>query len=326
MTAAAPATSLPPFKDLTAENITENVIRTNSQCQDLRSRYVFERLVCHLHDFARETQLSTQEWMTSLQFLASVDTREEFNLLSSILGLSLLVDSINNPKPPTSTVGTLLGPFHTHDAPSVESGSMIHHDAAGTPMLCLCTVKDTMGKPIAGCSIDVWETDSHGFYDVQQPGMRQIDGRAVLTTDAEGHFWFKGIVPVSYPIPHDGPLGALLTLLGRHPWRPAHVHFRFGKAGFDSLITALFIRGDPYEHSDVVFGVKEKLFVEINDADEGTCTRYNLVETSKVLRYDFVLASEKETEVLRIEKAREALEGLGQSMKFVNGLPVPDVD
>ena len=164
--------------------------------------------------------------------------KQEFILLSDILGLSILVDSIDHPKPPSSTEGTVLGPFHTHDAPSSSSGTNISGDPSGEPLLVLCTVKTTSGTPISGVKIDIWETDSHGKYDVQYENRGdKADGRAVITSDDQGVFWFKAIVPVPYPIPNDGPVGKLLEKLGRHCWRPSHMHFMFEKEGFDNLVT-----------------------------------------------------------------------------------------
>jgi protocatechuate 3,4-dioxygenase beta subunit len=230
------------LKDLTIDNITENVHAINSQCSNLRLKYILERVVTHLHDLARETRLTTDEWMTAIQFLTQVgqictDVRQEFILLSDVLGLSLLVDSIDHPKPKGSTEGTVLGPFHTHEAEHVKEGSLISQDTDGEPLLVLCTLKDVNGSPIPGAKIDVWETDSKGFYDVQHADRTGPDGRAVLTSDDNGDFWFKAIVPVPYPIPHDGPVGKLLKVLGRHCYRPSHMHFMFKKDGYDPLIT-----------------------------------------------------------------------------------------
>ena len=167
-------------------------------------------------------------------------SRQEFILLSDVLGLSLLVDSINHPKPPASTEGSVLGPFHTHDAPTLELGSNMAADPEGEPLLCICTVRDTAGRPVPGVTVDIWETDSSGHYDVQHPGRTEPSERCVMVSDEQGRFWFKGIRPVSYPIPHDGPVGKLLERLGRHCWRPAHLHFMFGKEGWDRLITYVF--------------------------------------------------------------------------------------
>jgi protocatechuate 3,4-dioxygenase beta subunit len=236
---------VPPLKDLTMENITENVHAINSGCQDPRVRFLFERLVTHLHDFARETQLSTAEWENAIRFLTDCgklcsDTRQELILLSDVLGLSLLVDSIDHPKPSASTEGTVLGPFHAHISETVSSGATISHDPNGDPLLVVCTVKDSQGRPVVGVDIDVWETDSDGFYDVQDADRQGFDGRAVLRSDEHGAFHFRAIIPVPYPIPDDGPVGKLLKVLQRHQYRPSHMHFMFRKPGYDPLITSVY--------------------------------------------------------------------------------------
>ena len=234
--------NLPKIMDMSADTITENVLAINSQTPNPRLKFVLERLVHHLHDFARETRLSTDEWMAGLIFLTQVgqicsDVRQEFILLSDILGLSLLVDAIDHPKPDSSTDGSVLGPFHTHDAPDIAHGTKISEDPNGEPLLAICTVKDRHGKPIEGVKIDIWETDSTGHYDTQYGDRQRPDGRCWLKSDAEGNFWYKAIKPVEYPIPHDGPVGKLLQKLRRHPFRPAHMHFMFEKPGWDHLIT-----------------------------------------------------------------------------------------
>lgn len=256
---------VPPMKDLTIDNITENTILINSQGPDRRLTYVLERLVSHLHDFARETRLSTKEWMAAIEFLTAVGqicsevrqvgrqdstiptsnvrrtdrTRctQEYILLSDVLGLSLLVDSIDHPKPAHSTEGSVLGPFHSHDAELMSNGEAMSHDPNGEPCLVLCTLKDSHGRPIEGVKIDIWETDASGHYDVQYADREGPDGRCVVKSDKDGLFWFKAIKPVPYPIPHDGPVGRLLEKLHRHPYRPSHMHFMFEKSGYDHLIT-----------------------------------------------------------------------------------------
>ncbi|KAK4495802.1 hypothetical protein PRZ48_013070 [Zasmidium cellare] len=322
---------VPPLKDLTIDNITDNVKLINSQCPNPRLKYILERVVQHLHDFARETRLSHDEWMTGLLFLTAVgqictDVRQEFILLSDVLGLSLLVDSIDHPKPPASTEGTVLGPFHSHEAENAPNGSQIAHDPDGEPCLVLCTIKDTQGKPIGGVKIDIWETDSKGFYDVQYAGREGPDQRAVMESDKEGLFWFKAIVPVPYPIPHDGPVGKLLVQLKRHCYRPSHMHFMFAKEGYDHLITALYLRGDPYETSDAVFGVKESLLIDLGTVNADQAKQYGVKEGSKLMSYDFVLVTEEGSRKLREKNAMEATKKLGLKMKLWNGLPVPDVD
>ena len=322
---------LPPLRDLSADTITENVKLVNSRCDNPRIKYIFERLVQHLHDFARETQLQQYEWMQGLEFLTQTghtctEHRQEFILLSDILGLSLLVDSISNAKPKDATEGTVLGPFHTHDAPTLASGQSIAHDPSGAPLLVLCTLRDTKGRPIEGATIDIWETDSSGRYDVQRPGSRFVDGRAVLKTDKDGRFFFKAIVPISYPIPHDGPVGQLLKVLKRHPWRPAHMHFMFAKEGYDHLITALYLKGDPYESSDAVFGVKNSLVVTLQDVTPDETEEYGVPSNCKTLKWDFVMADKDEAQDIRDREAVKAMDKLGGKMKLLNHLPVPDVD
>ncbi|KAI5295307.1 hypothetical protein KEM52_001758 [Ascosphaera acerosa] len=326
--------NLPPLKDLSIENITENTLLINSGCDDRRMRYVMERLVTHLHDFARETRLSTDEWMAGIQFLTQVgqicsDVRQEFILLSDVLGLSLLVDSIDHPKPAGSTEGSVLGPFHTHEAEEITAGGTLSHDPQGEQLLCLCNVKDTNGKPIEGVKIDVWETDSKGFYDVQYADRDGPDGRAILKSDSEGNFWYKAIKPVPYPIPSDGPVGKLLIRLKRHCYRPAHMHFMFDKPGFDHLITrrALYVRGDPFESSDAVFGVKSSLVVDIGKVESAElAAKYDVPIGTALLQRDFVLVTEQEAKELREERSKVALEALGRKVVMLNGLPVPDVD
>lgn len=251
---------------------------------------------------------------------------QEFILLSDILGLSLLVDSIDHPKPAQSTEGSVLGPFHTKDAESMKHGDNMSADPNGEPCLVFGTIKDSQGEPISDVKIDIWETDSSGRYDVQYDDRPGPDGRCVMRSDDDGNFWFKAIKPVPYPIPHDGPVGRLLTKLHRHPYRPAHMHFMFEKPGFDHLITALYLRDDPYEQSDAVFGVKESLLVKFNPADRMTAKDYDVKVGSPVLEHDFVLATEQEASDLRDERSKKALVDLGRKVKLMEGLPVPDVD
>lgn len=319
------------MKDLTTDNITENVKIINNQCSNPRVRYIFDRLVQHLHDFARETRLSVEEWQTGIKFLTeagqvSDDLRAEVILLSDTLGLSLLIDDINHPRGTNATEGTVLGPFHTHDAPVTDSGYVLHEDPGAERLFVLASVKSTSGEALSDVVCDVWEGDSHGFYDVQNPNREHPDGRAVLRTDKDGVFFFVGVVPVPYPVPADGPVGRMLSLLNRHPNRPGHVHFMLQREGYDTLITALYPRGDPYESTDAVFGVKESLIVDLGTVDETIAKQYGVPVGTKLLKQDFVLVPEKEARELRDKRAKAALEKLGISMEVVDGLPVPDVD
>ncbi|CAK7237914.1 hypothetical protein SEUCBS140593_010197 [Sporothrix eucalyptigena] len=322
---------IPPMKDLTSDNITENVKILNNQTSSPRVRYVFDRLVSHVHDFVRETCLSTEEWQAGIDFLTAAgqisnELRSEMTLLSDTLGVSLLVDAINHPRHGKATEGTVLGPFHTHDAPVAESGYVLHEDQEAAKLLVLCSVQDTSGEPVADVVCDVWEGDAYGFYDVQNPNRIRPDGRALLRTNKEGKFHFTAVVPVPYPIPMDGPVGKMLTLLKRHPNRPGHIHFMLRKAGYDNLITALYPRGDPYETSDPVFGVKESLVVDLGTVNDQISRAYNVPVGTKMLKYDFVLVPEQEARELRAKRAEEAVKNLDFDVDLMDGLPVLAVD
>ncbi|KAL8715478.1 MAG: hypothetical protein Q9220_000812 [cf. Caloplaca sp. 1 TL-2023] len=322
--------SIPVDQDATTESITSAAILRNSHCPNPRLKFILERLVSHLHDFARETQLNTGEWMQGIEFLTAVgkmcvNDRQEFILLSDILGLSLLVDSHTHPKPAQATPGTVLGPFHHPDPPSLPAGSTISHDQNGELCLVLCSVASSSGAPIADVEIDIWETDSSGHYDTQYPdraeGMKGLDGRAVMKSDAAGKFWFKGIMPVEYPIPDDGPVGALLGKLGRSVYRPAHMHFWMRKGGWDDLVTALYISSSPNLATDPVFGVKAALIVDPFPATSELAAEYDVPEGTKTIKFDFVMVSEEEVRSLREGRMREKMEELRKK-----GVEMDDVD
>jgi len=238
------------------------------------------------------------------------------------------VDAIDHPKPSNATEGTVLGPFHTHEAKVLEAGTDISSDPNGEPCLVICNITDPSGNPIPDVKVDIWETDSTGHYDVQYAERDGPDGRCVMHSDSDGKLWFKAIRPVSYPIPHDGPVGQLLKKLKRHPWRPAHMHFMFEKKGWDHLITALYVKPDDYLTSDAVFGVKDSLIVETTPATKEQAERYGIKESDAVLEHTFVLVTEEETERLRDENAMKAMAVLfpGKKVKLLDHLPVPDLD
>lgn len=230
------------MKNLTIENITDNVNLINSGCPNPRLKFLIEKLVQHSHDYVRETRLSMVEWNAAIEFMTKcgqtcTDLRQEVVLLCDVLGLSLLVDAVDHPKHDGATEGTVMGPFHTDDAHDKPNGENIDSDPDGTPLLVVLSLKDSKGRPVEGATVDVWQTDSHGVYDVQYSNRDGPHGRAVLHSDKDGSVWFQSIVPVSYPVPVDGPVGDLLRALNRHPYRPAHMHFMIAKEGFDHFIT-----------------------------------------------------------------------------------------
>ncbi len=262
-----------------------------------RTRAIVASVVANLHTAVREIEPTHEEWLQAVEFLKDVgqtctDSRQEFILLSDTLGVTLLVDAINNRKPGGATESTILGPFHVKGAPERANGAGIALDGKGEPLLFLGRVLDGNGQPIAGAQIDVWQTNAEGFYDVQQPGEQPaMNLRGLFTAEKDGSFWFRSVKPVSYPLPDDGPVGKMLRTLGRHPYRPAHIHFIISAPGFATVITHIFVRGDEYLESDAVFGVKESLIEEFTDcSDPAEAQERNMTVPYVRATCDFTLA------------------------------------
>jgi hydroxyquinol 1,2-dioxygenase len=248
-----------------------------------RLKHILTRLVQHLHDFAREVELTEAEWLQGIKFLTATgqkcdDTRQEFILLSDTLGLSMLTVAMNHDKPAGATEATVFGPFHVEGAPHYENGADVGNGARGEPCVVRGTVRGLDGTPIAGAKLDVWQADSEGRYDVQNKDLDHPEGRGVLRADAQGRFHFRSIVPVAYPIPDDGTVGDMLRATGRHPWRPAHLHFMVNAPGFETLVTHVFRKGDAYLDSDAVFGVRESLLGDwVKQADGSYLLEFDLI-------------------------------------------------
>lgn len=242
---------------------------------DPRLREVMSSLVKHLHAFIKEARISQQEWEAAIRFLTETgkicsEERQEFILLSDTLGVSMLVEAINNRRQQGATENTVLGPFHVAGAPRREMGDSITLDGKGESCLFEGRVVDLDGHPIEGAIIDVWSDNAEGYYDVQQPALQpKWNNRGVFVTGPDGGYSFIGIKPVSYPIPDDGPVGQMLNHLGRHPYRPAHIHYIVTAAGFQKVVTHTFVGDDNYLSSDAVFGVKETLIAPYERVENG---------------------------------------------------------
>jgi hydroxyquinol 1,2-dioxygenase len=252
------------MRDFDEHNITDAVIDSLSQTKDARLKTVMTSLVHHLHDFVRDVELSFEEWNLAIDFLTRTgqmcsDKRQEFILLSDTLGVSMLVDAINHRMPEGATETTVLGPFFVESRPDQPSGADISGGLEGEPLLVEGAVSSPDGSPLANATVDVWQADDDGYYDVQRPELQSALLRARFRTDANGRFSFKSIMPAFYPIPDDGPVGEMLGALGRHPNRPAHIHFMIAADGYETLITHIFNAESPYLDSDAVFGVKNSL-------------------------------------------------------------------
>jgi catechol 1,2-dioxygenase len=261
-----------------------------------RLKKVMTSLVQHLHAFVKDVELTEEEWGFAIDFLTrtghmSDDVRQEFILLSDVLGVSMLVETINHRTGGTSTESTVLGPFHMVESPPRELGADIALDGKGEPCLVTGQVTGPDGEPLAGALVDVWQANEDGFYDVQQPGLQpERNLRGLFTTDDDGRFWFRSIVPRYYPIPDDGPVGQLLSATGRHPYRPAHLHFLVTAPGYRTVTTHVFVEDSPYLDSDAVFGVKDSLVRAVPEVDDpARAAEVGLRNPFRTLTFDLVL-------------------------------------
>jgi protocatechuate 3,4-dioxygenase beta subunit len=252
-----------------SNQLTDDVLRAYGDTPDPRLRELLTALVRHLHAFAAETGLTTAEWMAGLRFLTAVgqkcdDERQEFILLSDVLGLSSLVEALNGPE--GATESTVLGPFYLPGAPHRELGQSIGRPQDGEPTLIRGRVTDTEGQALAGATLDVWQCASNGLYDIQDPEQPEFNLRGVFTTGADGRYWFRTVRPVSYPVPIDGPVGDVFRIANRHHWRAAHVHVIVRAPGYQAVTTHIFDSANEYNDSDAVFGVRNSLIYEFRAA------------------------------------------------------------
>jgi hydroxyquinol 1,2-dioxygenase len=246
-----------------AEALTAAVLASFDTTPSPRLREVLQGLVRHLHAYVREVGLTEPEWRSAIDFLTRTghitdERRQEFILLSDVLGLSMLTVTINAPSDPDATEPTVVGPFFVQDAPAIEYGGDVAQGAPGEPCWVEGQVTDTHGRPLGGATVEVWGADDEGFYDVQRSDGR-IAARARMSVDASGRYGFWSVKPAPYPIPGDGPVGELLAAVGRSRMRPAHIHFMISAGGHQTLVTHVFLADSPHLDDDAVFGVKASL-------------------------------------------------------------------
>jgi hydroxyquinol 1,2-dioxygenase len=283
-------------RDLSGDQLTREVLSSFDNAKTERFREIMQSLVRHLHAFAREVNLSEDEWFAGIDFLTRTgqtcaDKRQEFILLSDTLGLSMQVIGINHPATGGATESTVFGPFFVTNSPQYKNGDNLANGAPGEPCFVSGQVRSTSGEPLAGAHLEVWQADDEGLYDVQRDSLPSAQNRGQLDADTQGRFWFWSVRPVAYPIPYDGPVGEMLTAGARSPMRPAHIHFRVAAPGHAPVTTHVFAAGDPYLDSDAVFGVKQSLIVPFERHEAGTAPDGTVVsQPFYTVRYDFALA------------------------------------
>jgi protocatechuate 3,4-dioxygenase beta subunit len=277
--------------------LTDAVIASFSKSSDARFRFLIEKLVRHLHDYARETQLTPGEWKTAIDFLynagkISDDARNEFMLTSDVLGLSSLVDLLQSAsnKSEGATERSVLGPFHSDGSPLLEVGGDLKRDNEGETLLVRGCVTDSAGKPVAHATLDFWQAAANGFYWQQDASQDKNNLRCKMITNNAGHYAFTTIRPAPYTVPYDGPVGGLLRAGGRHAWRPSHLHFIVSADGFCALTTEVFFADDKYVDEDAVFGVRESLVVKSKPATEADACAHGLKLPCHIVDFDFCLA------------------------------------
>jgi hydroxyquinol 1,2-dioxygenase len=273
----ASSTSFVLHQAVREQELTDRVVASFADCTNPRLRHVMQSLTRHLHAFIRDVRLTEEEWNTAIQFLTAAghitdDKRQEFILLSDVLGASMQTVAVNNEVYENATEATVFGPFFLEDSPEIPNGGDIVGGALGTPCWVEGTVTDTEGNKVPGARVEVWEADEDGFYDVQYTDGR-VAARAHLYTDKDGTYGFWGLKPTPYPIPHDGPVGKMLKAVGRSPVRASHLHFMVTAPGYRTLVTHIFVEGDPQlETGDSVFGVKDSLIKRFEERSADTPT------------------------------------------------------
>ncbi|MDX3809271.1 intradiol ring-cleavage dioxygenase [Bosea thiooxidans] len=286
------------MRNFNEDTITQAVLERVAQAPEARTRQISEAVVRHLHALVKDLEPTQAEWEKAIAFLTRTghmcdDKRQEFILLSDALGVSMLVDAINHRTAGSATETTVLGPFYVSSPNEYPLGANISAGVEGIPLYGFGTVASADGTPIAGATVDVWHSDGDGYYDVQQDDLDHLAMRARFRTNESGRFSFWSVCPAAYPIPDDGPVGDMLKLQGRHPYRPAHVHFMISAAGYDTLVTHVFAAGDQYLDSDVVFGVKDSLIREFIKREPGETRDSSKLDVQFFeLEYNFVLSKD----------------------------------
>ncbi len=288
------------MRNVTKDNITDVFNGYMADDMEPRTREIMTSLVRHLHDFARETNLTHDEWRKGIAFLEGcaameTDDRHEFVLVSDLLGLSSLVDMLHSS--PEATSSSVLGPFHVSGAPPLAVGGDMKRGFGGQILLAEGTIRDTEGNPIPGAVLDIWQTAPNGLYASQDEAQDKFSFHGLMTVGEDGRYAFTTAKPVEYTVPSDGPIGDFLRACGRHPWRPSHLHYIVTARGYRSLVTEIFPDDDPYLDQDTVFGVREDLVMTYNkkpasEFPDGLALSGEVTEPFLSVEFDVTLAAE----------------------------------
>lgn len=281
--------------------LTQDVIQSFSRIENPRHHYLMTTLVQKLHEYVQEVQLSPEEWEIAIRFLTETgqkchEQRQEYILLSDVLGVSMLVDEINHQQHENQTPSTVFGPFFISDMPIRDYGAPIFKalEQDQLPLLITGRVVDQDLQPIEHAKIEIWQTAQNGMYSGQD-SQQDIDNlRGIFFSQAQGEYAIQSLIPVSYQIPSDGPVGDLLNFSKRHFWRPAHIHFMITAPDYHDLVTHLFIQDDQYLDSDTVFGVKAPLIVNYRRCEPSAEIeqKFNISSAYYQIEYQFVLVKE----------------------------------
>jgi hydroxyquinol 1,2-dioxygenase len=286
--------------DFTLDSATPMVSASFDETPSPRTREIMQALTRHLHAFILDAKPTLEEWNKGIEFLTEVghwctDVRQEFVMFSDVMGVSMLVETLNGED--GGTESTVLGPFHMTESPVRELGDNIDMLGGADPCVVSGRIVDVNGTPIPDATLDIWQCTDEGFYDVQQPDVQPAgNGRGLFRTDEEGRFWFRTVVPSYYPVPTDGPVGRLLGATLRHPYRPAHIHFIASAKGFREVTSQVFVADSPYIDSDTVFAVKDSLVVPFRESGDAEAAQHFGVEAPFVHGQFEIALSEESAE------------------------------
>ena len=282
---------------ITKDTLTDVVLTTIADDTDARYREIMTALIRHMHGFAKDVDLSQEEWLAAIEFLyqtgqKTTRQRNEFILLSDTLGITSLIDLLSSQATEGTTESSVLGPFYVEGAPMIDNGGDLIGQNSGNCGVVRGRVMTVDGTLIPGALLEIWQNASNGLYAVEDPDQANDNLRCRLHADTEGAYSFTTIRPMPYTVPDDGPAGIMLHAMGRHPWRPAHIHFRVSADGYQDLVTELYPDDDRYIEEDAVFGVRDSLSVAFNrNGSNDDAKLYGLTAPFFDLTYDFVLRS-----------------------------------